>query len=345
MFRNLILGVLLGTVLGLHRAEATTTGPVCRLECAPRVQQDCGALKGKARKRCRRALVLACKETTPEIACAVDGSSTGNTPGNGGGTPGGGGGNADAVQAITAAFNDQRITIGTSQLFSGGSITETQDMRLCRQGSVLLVVTRVTSTSGLGDFGNTVDSTETFDGTWRVRIVNGAPVLELDVGEAAPRRFAIAQDARGQLFLGGIRADVEDAAGPCGSTPGGGTPGSGGGGSDVAAQVAEALAGRALILTENNPGFGTRRTVIVLCDSRRYVQDVTVSAAPGRVIESIGGWSIELADGAAVLVLTAERGATVRFTVASDAAGGLLLDDLPAAEGDQASVPGICAQL
>jgi hypothetical protein len=338
MARTTTLALLIGTLLSAGAATATTPGPVCRTECAPRIEQDCGSLAGRKFKRCRKKLVRACKASTPELACALDGA--GLPGGDDGDTRPGGG---DASAALTEALGDKLVTIGTSRSFSSGSITETQEIRLCRSGSVLLTVTTITST--FGDFSNTFDSTETFDGTWRVRLVDAATVLELAVGEAEPRRLTVAGDSTGRLIVDGVVADVADATGPCGGTPADGTPG-GGTPADVAQQVADALAGHALVVTETNAGFGVRTTVLVLCASTRYVEDVTISAAPGFVDESIGTWAVVLVGGAPVLVLTDDQdGSAVRFAVTVDAQGNLLLNGLSANEGDPSAVPGICAQL
>jgi hypothetical protein len=351
--RATVLAMAIGTVLAAS-AGAATPGPVCREECAPRIQRDCGDLRGKARRRCRRRLVNACKATTPEAACSLgadgaDGGSTGT--GAGAGTASGSG-----VQTLTAALGNKLVTVETSRLFSGGSITESRKMRLCSSGSVALDDTTITSTIGL-DTDNTFDDTKTLSGTWKVRLVNGAPVLELSLGEPTPTDLAITQDAQGGLFLDGTRADVADASAECGATPAGGSTGGSpdgaaggatGGGSapDVAAQVTQILAGHALILTETNSGFGTRTTTIVLCDSARYVEDVTASAAPGRVQESIGSWRVVLDGGQPVLVLTDDAGTpAVRLTIRTDAQQNLLLNGIVAIEGDASAVPAICAQI
>jgi hypothetical protein len=348
MIRTTMLAMVIGAVL-LGSAEAKTPGPICKEECGPRIEQDCGSLRGKARRRCRRGLMRACKQTTPELACALDaGSGVGGGSGRGSGGAGGsgshnGGSQNEAVQAITALLGNKLVTLGSSEFFSSGSITRTQKIRLCSSGSVLLVETTITSTTGLGDIDNTFDDTKTFDGTWRVRFVAGAPVLELDLGEAEPRQLAITQDDQGRLFLDGTRADIEDAT-ECGGTPGqpGGTTGT----PDVVQQVTEALGGHALIVTETNVGFGTRTTVIVLCTSSRYVKDVTVSAVPGQLQESIGAWQVQLDGSQPVLVLTDDRtGGVTRFTIGTDAQQNVLLNGLAATEGDASAVPGICAQI
>jgi hypothetical protein len=353
MTRTTMLAVAIGAML-VGSADAATPGPVCQEECAPRIQRDCGSLHGKARRRCRRQLVRACKATTPELACALtdagaDGGTESGPANSEPGSPAAGGSGSGAVQAITAALGNKLVTLDSNRFFSSGSIAETQKLQLCSSGSVSLVDTTITSTTD-PDFDNTFDDTKTFDGTWRVRLVTGAPVLELDLGEPQPRQLAITQDAQGALFLDGTRADIEDAAGTCGgapaqpsdprtSDPTGGTP-------DPVAQVTQTLAGHALILTETNAGFGTRRTAIVLCTSGRYVKDVTVSAAPGRVQETIGAWTVTVDGIGPVLTLTADQTVTNgQLAVSADAQGNLLLNGIAVTEGDPTAVPGICAQI
>jgi hypothetical protein len=347
MTRTTMLAVAIGAMLA-GSAGAATPGPICQEECAPRIQRDCGSLHGKARRKCRRQLVRACKATTPELACSLTDAGTDGGPANGGpGFPGGSGGGA--VQAITAALGNKLVTLDTNRFFDSGSIAETQKLQLCSSGSVSLVDTTITSTTD-PNFDNTFDDTKTFDGTWQVRLVGGAPVLELDLGEPQPRQLAVTQDAQGALFLDGTRADVEDAGGACGGTPAQpsdpGTQDPTGGTPDPVAQVTQALAGHALVLTETNAGFGTRQTAIVLCASGRYVKDVTVSAAPGHVQETIGAWVVTVDGTGPVVTLTADRtGADGQFTVAADAQGNLLLNGIAVTEGDPSTVPGICAQL
>jgi hypothetical protein len=343
MTRTTMLAMVIGAVLA-GAAEAKTPGPVCRQECAPRIERDCGSLRGKARRKCRRQLVRSCKQTTPELACGLEQSGGANGGRGGSDGPAGPGSEGQAVQSITEALGNKLVTLESSRFFSSGSITESQQMRLCSSGAVDLVVTTITSTTGLGDIDNTFDDTKTFDGTWRVRLVAGAPVLELDVGEAEPRQLAITQDDQGGLFLDGTRAEIADGAAECGGAPG--QAGGGSGAADVAQQVSQALAGHALILTEDNAGFGRRTTAIVLCGSGRYVKDVTVSAAPGRVDESIGAWVVELDAGQPVLVLTDDAtGAATRLTIGTDAQQNVLLNGRVATEGDPSAVPGICAQI
>jgi hypothetical protein len=350
MTRTTVLAMAIGMVLA-GAAGATTAGPVCKQECAARMERDCGSLHGKARRKCRRQLVRACKATTPELACSLDADASGD-PGS---SPAAGGSGNGAVQALTAALGNKLVTLDSNRFFSSGSITETRKLQLCGSGSASLVDTTITTTTGL-DIDDTFDDTQTFAGTWRVQLVGGSAVLELDLGEPQPRQLAITRDGQGALFLDGARAEVDDAAAECGGAApspggtGGSDPTSGsdptGGSSDPVAQVTQALAGHAMILTETNAGFGTRTTTIVLCASGRYVKDVTVSALPGRVQETIGAWAVQLGSSAPVLALTADgTGADGRFTVTADAQGNLLLNGLAVAEGDASAVPAICAQL
>jgi len=355
MIRTTVMAAVIGAVIGAAlagSAGASTPGPVCRTECGPRLERDCGSLRGKARRQCRRRLIRACKQTTPELACALGADAgVGGDSGSGRGATGGSGFRDEAVQAITELLGNKLVTTESSDFFSSSSITKTEEMRLCSSGSVVLVVTTVTSTTGLGDISSTFDDTKTFDGTWRVRFVGDAPVLELELGEPEARQLAITQDDQGRLFLDGARAELEDASQVCGGTPapaggnGGATPGSGST-PDPAAQVTQALAEHALILRETNAGFGQRTTVIVLCGSGRYVKDVTVSAAPGQVQESVGSWQVQVEGDQPVLVLTDDRGgAPSRFVVGADAEGNVLLNSLAATDGDPSAVPGICAQI
>jgi hypothetical protein len=371
MTRTTMMAMVIGAILATGSAQAKIPAPVCKAQCAPRIEQDCGDLTGKAFKRCRRSLMRACKATTPQAACflAADerpeggrgpggGSSGGGGSGDDGGSGGGGGGGGrgeDAVQAITDLFNNKLVTTETSNIFASGSITTTRETRLCASGAVLFVETQITSTTGLGDNDNTFDSTTTFDGTWRIRLQDDAPMLELDLGEGAPRLLAIEQDSQGRLVLDGVRANVSDATAACGGgapAPGdGGTPGddgtpSDGGTPDVVQQLTQALAGHALILTTTNIGSGTTTTAIVLCESGRYALESTSSAVPGRSRQSIGTWSIEVGnDGPALVLVDDEDPTPARLGIAEDTDGGLRLDGVVALEGDPSAVPGICTQI
>jgi hypothetical protein len=52
-------------------AAAKTPAAVCRLQCKPRIAEQCPGLAGRPLRGCRRPLVRACKATTPAIACAT----------------------------------------------------------------------------------------------------------------------------------------------------------------------------------------------------------------------------------------------------------------------------------
>src|SRR5262245_15262605 len=69
--RSLTTILVFGYVLlsAMSHAEAATPGFVCRNACGPRILEQCGAVDGGAPRRCRRALIRACKVATPEAAC------------------------------------------------------------------------------------------------------------------------------------------------------------------------------------------------------------------------------------------------------------------------------------
>jgi hypothetical protein len=175
----------------------------------------------------------------------------------------------------------------------------------------------------------------------------------MDLGEAEPRQLAIQQNSQGDLVLDGVRASVSDATAACGGVPGGGAPGddgsapgAGGGSPDVVEQLTQAFAGHALILVTSNTGSGTTTTIIVLCDTGRYVKEVTISATPGFVQDTFGPWSIEVTNAGPALILADEQGGPPStFTIAEDTDGNLLLNGIAVSEGDPDAVPGICAQI
>ena len=348
----LLTALLLG---GAPAALATTPGPACRAACAPRIAQDCGAPGVRGFRKCKRRLVRACKQTTPEIACAASdvpaptgGATAPVGPGGGadGRDPGTGGGRA---ARITAALANRLVRTGSDRFFSGGTITESDEMTLCGSGQMRLVVTTITSTSS-ADFSNTFDSTETFDGTWTVRLASGAAVLELATGEPQPRRFAVALDAAGAVVIDGRVASIDDAAGSCGGNgaatpddgqpPGATTPGT----DDLVAQVTRALADQVLSIEETNPGFGRRVTTMVLCASGRYALEINASVIPGIEVSTRGDWTVRL-DGSTVTLELEGDQPTRAFTIGSDARGDLLLNDLPVRSGDPALVTQVCPGL
>lgn len=76
MRRHILTALATGTLaLGLHgTAHAVTDGPTCRAECAPRIEEQCGSLRGF--KKCRRKLVRACRGSDPVVACTTTAEMT-----------------------------------------------------------------------------------------------------------------------------------------------------------------------------------------------------------------------------------------------------------------------------
>ncbi len=65
----LIFGAVVLSTSG--HVRAATPGAVCRSACTPRVAEQCAGLAKRALKRCRKPLLRACKQTTPEVACVT----------------------------------------------------------------------------------------------------------------------------------------------------------------------------------------------------------------------------------------------------------------------------------
>ena len=335
----LILILTLSTLLIGGSAGAATPGPVCRASCAPRIARDCGIPGIKGFAKCKRKLMRACKRTTPETACTV--TPLGQPGGGDGGSNGGGGNdpgpNDSLASTIEAALANKLVSFGSSQFFSSGSITETNDMTLCASRRLHLVVTTITSTSL-----DTFDSTETFDGTWSIEVDGGSGTLALDVGEAALRRFAVSVDGAGTVFIDGQEATVDDASGACGGAePEPGTPGG-----DLVGQITQALADRVLVLEETNTGFGRRITAMVLCASGRYGLEIDASVFPGVEVSTSGDWIVRLESTTPILDLAGEGGEPTRsFTLGEDVAGNLTMNGIVAQLGEASLVAELCPSL
>jgi hypothetical protein len=72
MRRTTTLVLVFGMVTTLAAAaEAMTPRRVCRQACAPRIDEQCTGLRGRAFRQCRRSLVRACRQTTPAVACTT----------------------------------------------------------------------------------------------------------------------------------------------------------------------------------------------------------------------------------------------------------------------------------
>jgi hypothetical protein len=321
---------------------AATPGPACRAACAPRIERDCGAPGVKGFGKCKKKLVRACRRSTPETACALQ-TILGGSSGGGGGGGGTTGGNGGLAATVTAALADKLVSHGTDQFFSSGSIVETDDMTLCGSGSVHLIVTTITTTT-LDDFS----STDTFDGTWTVSVAGGVATLELNVGEAQPRRFAVAVDAAGNVVIDGRTADVSDASVPCGAggPNGGGTTGGGTTGGDLAQEATQLLTDHAVFFEEDNIGFGHRVTAMVLCASGRYALEIDASVFPGVEVSTSGDWSVVLDGGAPVLRLAGTGAQPTRdFALANDAAGNLTMNGANVQVGNADLVGQVCPTL
>jgi hypothetical protein len=334
---------VIATVLATGSARAATPGPACREACAPRIARDCGTAGRRGFGKCKRKLVRACKKTTPAIACSLD-ASPGDTGTSGGGTQGGGTPNGGLAARITAALANKLVSMGSSQFFDSGSITESDDMTLCGSGHVHLVVTTITETFD-PNFSNSFDDTKTFDGTWSVQVGSGAAVLELATGDPEPRRFAVEVDAAGTVRLDGNVATVSDAGGACGVPPGTGG-GSSGGTVDVVQRVTQKLGDEAIVLEETNTGSGRRTTAMVLCASGRYALEIDVEINPGVEVSTQGDWSVRLDGDTPVLDLAGEGTQPTRsFAITFDATGTPLMNATPAQSGDPSVVQQVCPTL
>src|SRR5437870_4246716 len=68
--RRLMTALVIGTtLLDAAAALARTPAATCRSACAPRMAEQCDGLAGGARRRCRRPLLRACRQSTPLVAC------------------------------------------------------------------------------------------------------------------------------------------------------------------------------------------------------------------------------------------------------------------------------------
>lgn len=124
---------------------------------------------------------------------------------------------------ITALLGDKQFEFGDSSFFSSGSITENNVLVLCAFGRFGMQVTRITTTS----FGGDLSSETTLFGTWTVEFADRAPLLVLNVDDAAdpadrgPRRISLASNAAGNLLLDSAVASIRDAAATCAAAQGG----------------------------------------------------------------------------------------------------------------------------
>lgn len=128
------------------------------------------------------------------------------------------GDDASRTDAVTAAFADKFFTFGSSSFFSGGSITDSDELQLCAFGRFGMRITRITSTSF-----DTFSSEDVLVGNWSIVIEGGAAVLVLDVDNAGDpadigtRQIAVTFDAGGNAFFDGARSEAVDAAADCAS--------------------------------------------------------------------------------------------------------------------------------
>ncbi len=126
--------------------------------------------------------------------------------------------NADEalIADLTAQLGDKLMEFGSSSFFSSGSITESVLLETCAFGGFAMRVTRITATS-IGD----LSSEDFFEGTWSVALVDGQPVIVLNVERASDpadvgtRRVTISAGPNGELFLDGNPASVSDATADC----------------------------------------------------------------------------------------------------------------------------------
>jgi hypothetical protein len=69
--RRFMTALAIGSVLlgAPWAAGAKTPGPVCRAACQPRIDEQCAGAVGRAKRRCRKPLLRACRAASPDAAC------------------------------------------------------------------------------------------------------------------------------------------------------------------------------------------------------------------------------------------------------------------------------------
>lgn len=133
--------------------------------------------------------------------------------------------NPDAAnrRALLSALEDRLLTFGDSSFFSGGSITDSNELQLCAFGKFAMRVTRVTSTSL-----DTFSSESLLIGSWSIETVGDAALIVLNVESASSaddlglRRLPVAIDPISQrIIVNGAPAESFDVAADCATAAGG----------------------------------------------------------------------------------------------------------------------------
>ena len=314
MERMTVSILAIGAIFFAGAAEAATSGAVCRAECVPRIDEQCGTVRSRARQACRRQLVQACKQTSPTVACTT-------------------------TSDMTLALADRSFALGAG---SGAAVSSGQ-LTLCADGRFAFLgasgTWEVTIASGELRLQLRADPApgSITDGT--------SNTIQLSEGQ----QFRVARAEDDVVLFDDVPVDAADAGAACsGSLPKNGAPGrplrGSGDTADPVRQLSAALAGHALVV-EENIGLGRRTTIIVLCASGRHALEVAVSAARGPAQAGAGTWSAGFVDGQPILTLVDDGGAGRQFVIGADDEGGLFLDGVTVSEGDSTAVPGICARL
>lgn len=324
MERTTMVVLAIGAVLLAGSAEARTRGPVCKTECAPRIAEQCGSLRGKGRRVCRRQLMQGCKQTTPIVACTT-------------------------TSDMTLALADQSFAVGAgigTGFASSGPLTLCGDGRFTFRGSSGTWAVTIVSGGLTLNLRTVADIAEIADGTSNTILIAEGTSNTI---QGTEEQFRVVRADEDVVLFDDQPVDAEDAGQACGgSRTSGDAPGrngSGGSGGDLDA-ITRALGNKSLRVQSSELFSGgsisTERT-LELCSSGSVllVETTVTSGSTGGFSNTFdsterfdGTWSVRLAGGEPTLELALGEPEPGRFAVEVDAGGAIFLDGRPADVSD-----------
>lgn len=325
MERTTMVVLAIGVVFLAGSAEARTRGPVCKTECAPRIEEQCGSLRGKPRRVCRRQLVQGCKQTSPIVACTTT---------------------SDMTLALADQSFDLGARIGTG-FASSGPLTLCGDGRFTFGGSSGTWAVTIVSGGLTLNLRTVADIAEIVDGTSNTILIGEGTSNTVQGSEE--QQFRVARADEDVVLFDDQPVDAEDAGQACGGsrTTGDapGRTGSGARGVDLDA-ITRALGNKSLRVQSGEVFSGgsisTERT-LDLCTSGSVllVETTVTSGSTGGFSNTFdsterfdGTWSVRLAGGEPTLELALGEPEPRRFAVEVDAGGAIFLDGRPADVSD-----------
>lgn len=295
--RRLMTALAIGSImLGIPwAAGAKTPGRLCRAECQPRIEEQCAGTAGRAKRRCRKPLLRACRTTTPGVACQT-------------------------TDALTRELGDRRLQTGDPVL---------GDVTLCASGTFSL---RDAGARGLGRIRSGAWTVRIAGGALTLALDDAtAAVVSHDTAGrlVVDGRPATTTDATARCTADDDPVDVPvDDPGDAPPPPPPPTDDTG-----RVIDAVRAVTDRILTIAAPD-GNVDQQQDLILCGSGVAIDSVSPVGNPAGGNFVRGTWTVEASGASLVLALETDGGGTPRFAFEVRADGSILLDGAVVAQRD-----------